>query len=63
MMRIILILTVLFHAGFLYSVQATKQKPNILFIMLDDLGKEWISCYGAEDIETPNIDKRGVEQF
>jgi arylsulfatase A-like enzyme len=36
--------------------QATKQKPNILFIMLDDLGKEWISCYGAEDIETPNID-------
>jgi arylsulfatase A-like enzyme len=56
MMRIILILTVLFHAGFLFSEQATNQKPNILFIMLDDLGKEWISCYGAEDIETPNID-------
>ena len=55
-MRIILILTVLFHTGFLFSVQASKQKPNILFIMLDDLGKEWISCYGAEDIETPNID-------
>ncbi len=33
------------------------QKPNILFIMADDLGKEWISCYGAEGIETPNIDK------
>jgi arylsulfatase A-like enzyme len=30
--------------------------PNILFIMVDDLGKEWISCYGAEDINTPNID-------
>ncbi len=30
--------------------------PNILFIMVDDLGKEWVSCYGAEDIETPNID-------
>jgi len=29
---------------------------NILFIMVDDLGKEWIGCYGAEDIETPNID-------
>ena len=28
-------------------------QPNILFIMLDDLGKEWISCYGAEDIKTP----------
>jgi arylsulfatase A-like enzyme len=31
-------------------------KPNILFIMVDDLGKEWISCYGADDIKTPNID-------
>ena len=31
-------------------------RPNILFIMVDDLGKEWISCYGAEDIRTPNID-------
>jgi len=31
-------------------------RPNILFIMVDDLGKEWISCCGAEDIETPNID-------
>ena len=30
--------------------------PNILFILVDDLGKEWISSYGAEDIETPNID-------
>ncbi len=26
-----------------------KTRPNILFIMVDDLGKEWISCYGAED--------------
>lgn len=33
-----------------------KKKPNILFIMVDDLGKEWVSCYGAEDIETPHID-------
>lgn len=31
-------------------------KPNILFILVDDLGKEWISCYGAEEISTPNID-------
>ena len=35
---------------------AAIAKPNILFIMVDDLGKEWISCYGAEDIETPHID-------
>ena len=32
-------------------------RPNILFIMVDDLGKDWISCYGAEGIETPRIDQ------
>jgi len=31
--------------------------PNIIFIMVDDLGKEWISCYGSESIKTLNIDK------
>lgn len=36
---------------------AAADKPNILFILVDDLGKEWIQCYGGEDIETPNIDK------
>jgi arylsulfatase A-like enzyme len=33
-----------------------RSKPNILFIMVDDLGKEWVGCYGAEAIKTPNID-------
>lgn len=37
-----------------WSAELTK--PNILFIMVDDLGKEWVSCYGAEDIQTPAID-------
>lgn len=32
-------------------------KPNLVFIMVDDLGPEWISSYGGEGIETPNIDK------
>ena len=35
---------------------ANPQKPNILFIMIDDLGKDWVSCYGADDIKTPNLD-------
>lgn len=32
------------------------ERPNILFILADDMGKEWVSAYGAEDIKTPNID-------
>lgn len=35
---------------------ATDGPPHILVILVDDLGKEWLSCYGAEDIQTPNID-------
>ena len=38
---------------------AETEKPNLLFIMVDDLGKDWISCYGADNIETPNIDALG----
>ncbi len=40
-----------------HIAHAASGKPHILFILVDDLGKEWISCYGAEGIETPNIDK------
>jgi len=32
-------------------------RPNIIFILVDDLGKEWVSAYGAEDIETPDVDR------
>tara|TARA_B100001123_G_scaffold25924_1_gene27975 strand:+ start:945 stop:2396 length:1452 start_codon:yes stop_codon:yes gene_type:complete len=35
---------------------ASTSKPNILFILVDDLGKEWVTTYGGENIETPNID-------
>lgn len=33
-----------------------SEKPNVIFVLLDDLGKEWINCYGGEGIKTPNID-------
>lgn len=36
-------------------------RPNILLIMADDLGQEWISCYGADSIETPRIDQLARE--
>jgi arylsulfatase A-like enzyme len=35
----------------------TPQKPNIIYILADDLGYGDLSCYGQEKFETPNIDK------
>ncbi len=39
----------------------SETPPNILIFLVDDLGKEWVSCYGAEDIQTPNVDKLAKE--
>ena len=39
------------------KIKTKNRRPNIVYIMADDLGKEWISCYGAEGIKTPEIDK------
>jgi arylsulfatase A-like enzyme len=38
------------------QAQAKKKKPNILFILVDDLGYGDLSCYGAKDMKTPHID-------
>lgn len=38
-----------------------KQKPNILFILIDDMGWKDLSCYGSYFYETPNIDKLSRE--
>ena len=34
----------------------TSQSPNIIIIMVDDLGYGDLSCQGAMDMQTPNID-------
>jgi arylsulfatase A-like enzyme len=35
--------------------------PNIVFIMVDDLGYADLGCYGSQEISTPNIDRMAGE--
>jgi arylsulfatase A-like enzyme len=37
--------------------QTVKEKPNVIFILLDDFGYADLGCYGSRFYETPNIDR------
>jgi arylsulfatase A-like enzyme len=41
--------------------QKAEIKPNIIYILADDLGYGELGCYGQKLIETPNIDKLAVK--
>ena len=36
---------------------SNQQKPNVIIILADDLGYGDLGCYGAKNVETPNVDK------
>ncbi|RPD41160.1 arylsulfatase [Chitinophaga barathri] len=45
----------------LTSVCMAQKKPNIVFIMADDLGLGDLGCYGQQKIKTPHIDKLAAQ--
>lgn len=43
------------------SSGATESRPNVIFILADDLGWGDLSCYGRPDYRTPNIDALALQ--
>jgi arylsulfatase A-like enzyme len=41
--------------------RATAERPNIVFILADDMGYGDLSCFGSRHVKTPNIDRLSEE--
>ena len=43
------------------GARASERRPNVVFILADDLGYADVGCYGQRKIRTPNIDQLAAE--
>ena len=43
------------------NLYVNKSRPNVIYILADDLGYGDLSCYGQGKFKTPNIDKLAKE--
>jgi len=57
MQRFLLVLTLLFTA----SPALAAERPNLIWIMADDLGYGDLGCYGQKVIQTPELDRMAKE--
>ena len=53
-------LLILFMACQTGASQAPSSPPNVVFILVDDMGYSDLGCYGGE-IETPNLDRLAAD--
>ena len=61
--RLILIVVMVLSSWSLLQAAdtSTPAKPNIVFIMADDLGYTDVACFGSKYYETPNIDRLATQ--
>ena len=61
MMNVIKLTIVLLFFALIAKAQDPKGRPNIIFIIADDVSDEDIGCYGNKQVRTPNIDRIAKE--
>ena len=54
-------LTICVWLAILAGSSSAADKPNIIFILADDLGYGDLGCYGQQLIKTPNLDRMAAE--
>jgi len=57
--RFLLLLSLFAGPAILFS--AASARPNVIFILCDDLGVNDLHCYGRTDHRTPNLDRLAAE--
>lgn len=60
-LRYLLLATILGMSAYAFIEKSKPVVPNIVLIFFDDLGYGDLSCYGALDILTPNLDRLASE--
>ena len=58
---LILSLAVLLGGGATAQAAVDAARPNILYIMIDDLGWMDLHCQGGQDYRTPNVDRLAAQ--
>ena len=57
----VLFLSILLNSCNNSSKVQSNEKPNIIYILADDLGYGDLSCYGQNHFQTPNLDQLAAE--
>lgn len=56
-MRFVIVWLMLSVAAIAPGVILAQERPNVIFILADDMGYGDLACYGRDDISTPNLDQ------
>ncbi len=62
-MRAILVLLTLFSAAWCPGMAWAQTRPNVVYILADDLGYGDLGCYGQRTLSTPHIDRMAAESM